>query len=60
MSSAILTIAGVMFVFPMLLMLGMVLAGFDIPSLILRVGGWSMALSAFVAGLGVVFDWGGN
>ena len=60
MSSAILAIAGTMFIVPMLLMLGIALAGFDIPSTILQFGGWSMALSALVAGLGVVFAWGGN
>ena len=60
MSGAILSLAGAMFMLPMLLMLVVVLAGFDIPSFLLRVGGWSMALSALVAGLGAVFAWGGN
>ena len=45
-------IAAAMFVVPMFVMLGIAVVGVDIPSPILRYGGWSMALGMILAGIG--------
>ena len=52
MGSVIISIAGAMFGIPLALMLGIALTGTDIPSLILSVGGWSMALGLITGGIG--------
>ncbi len=54
MSNIILQIAGVMFGVPLVLMLVIAVTGNDIPSPILYVGGWSMALGVIVGGIGAV------
>ena len=55
MSSAILTIAGGMFGIPLVVMLLIAVLGMEIPTFVLSVGGWSMALSLIVGGIGAVW-----
>ena len=52
MGSVIISIAGAMFGIPLALMPGIALTGTEIPSLILSVGGWSMALGLITGGIG--------
>ena len=52
MSGQILTVAGAMFMIPLILMLGIGVAG-DIPGRVLFYGGWSMTFSMIVAAIGV-------
>ena len=52
MSGQILTAAGAMFMIPLILMLGIGVAG-DIPGRVLFYGGWSMVFSMIVAAIGV-------
>ena len=52
MSGQILTVAGAMFMIPLILMIGLEVVG-DIPGWILFFGGWSMAFSMIVAAIGV-------
>ena len=52
MSGQILTVAGAMFMIPLVLMLGIGVAG-DIPGRVLFYGGWSMVFSMIVAAIGV-------
>ena len=52
MSGQILTVAGAMFMIPLILMLGIGVAG-DIPGRVLFYGGWSMVFSMIVAAIGV-------
>lgn len=59
MSIAILTIAGAMFGIPLFLLLGIELLG-DIPPLVLKVGGWSMALGLMLGGIGAVLGLAGE
>ena len=54
MSSAILTIAGGMFGIPLAVMLLISGLQMEIPSFVLSVGGWSMALGIIVGGIGAV------
>ena len=49
-----LTIAGGMFGIPLVVMLLIAVLGMDIPSFVLSVGGWSMALGLIVGGIGAV------
>ena len=59
MSNAIFTIASAMFAIPLVLMLVLALV-WEIPSLVLTVGGWSMAFGIIVAGIGAVIALYGN
>lgn len=59
MSSAIITIAVAMFGIPLFLLLGIELLG-DIPPLVLKVGGWSMALGLMLGGIGAVLGLAGE
>ena len=52
MRTSLLTIAGTMFLVPMIIMTAWAIVG-DIPGQILTIGGWSMAFSLIVAALGV-------
>ena len=52
MSGQILTVAGAMFMIPLVLMLEIGVPG-DIPGRVLFFGGWSMAFSMIVAAIGV-------
>ena len=56
MGSALITIAAAMFLIPMVVMLAIAIVGADIPSLILSVGGWSMALGLITAGIGALME----
>ena len=56
MSGVFISIGGAMFGVPLILMLAIALAGADIPGLILSVGGWSMAFSLIVAGIGAFLN----
>lgn len=60
MSIAILTIAGAMFGIPLVIMLFIALIGLEIPSSVLSVGGWSMALALILGGIGAVMNWVGQ
>ena len=51
MSGALLSIGGLMFLIPLVTLTGIAAVG-EIPSTILQVGGWSMALAAIVAAIG--------
>ena len=59
MSKALLSIAGVMFFVPFFGLLAIAIAG-DIPTMALRIGGWSMAFAVIVAGLGAFFGLSGE
>ena len=52
MRTSLLTIAGAMFMVPMIIMTAWAIVD-DIPGRILTIGGWSMAFSLIVAALGV-------
>ena len=52
MGPMFISIGGTMFLIPMLLMIGIVAVGSDIPSAILNIGGWSMALGMITSGIG--------
>ena len=54
MSNAFLSIAGGMFGIPLVILLAIAITGNDIPSRVLSVGGWSMALGVITAGIGAV------
>lgn len=54
MSRVILTVAGTMFGIPLLAMIIIAILFGDIPSFILSVGGWSMALGVVTGGIGAV------
>lgn len=55
MSDSFLFIGGAMFIIPLFLMLAIAIFG-DIPSQILFVGGWSMALGVVTAGIGAALS----
>ena len=59
MSSAIISIAVAMFGIPMILLIVIALLG-DIPPLVLKVGGWSMALGLMLGGIGAVLGLAGE
>ena len=52
MSSALMSIAGLMFGIPLALMIVIAGLGGEIPSFILWAGGWSMALGVVLGGIG--------
>ena len=54
MSIAFLSIAGGMFGIPLFVMLAIAITGNDIPSPVLFVGGWSMALGIITGGIGAI------
>ena len=54
MSRAILIIAAAMFGVPLLIMVAIAVTGADIPSPMLSIGGWSMALGVVAGGIGAV------
>ena len=54
MSRAILTIAAAMFGIPLVIMVAIAVTGSEIPSFMLFVGGWSMALGVLAGGIGAV------
>ena len=54
MSSVFIAIAGAMFGIPLVVLLGIAITGTDIPSTVLFVGGWSMALGLITGGIGAV------
>ena len=53
MGASLLTIAGTMFVVPLMLLTIVALVG-DIPGWMLKVGGWTMAFSLIVAAMGIL------
>ncbi len=55
MSGIMLSIGGAMFGIPLVAMVGIALFG-DVPSPMLFVGGWSMALGVITAGIGAIFS----
>ncbi len=55
MSSAFFIIGGAMFGIPLVLMLGIAITGNDVPSTVLSIGGWSMALGIITGGIGATF-----
>lgn len=54
MSRVILTVAGAMFGIPLLAMIIIAILFGDVPSFILWIGGWSMALGIVAGGIGAV------
>ena len=56
MSGQILTLAGGMFLIPMLIMTGIALVG-DLPPWLFKIGGWTMAFSMIIASFGVFIAW---
>ena len=52
MRISLLTLAGAMFMVPMIVMTGWTVAG-ELPRPVLTIGGWSMAFSLIIAALGV-------
>ena len=56
MSGLILTLAGGMFLIPMLIMTGIALVG-DLPPWLFKIGGWAMAFSMIIASFGVFIAW---
>ena len=60
MSGAFISIGGAMFGLPLLILLAIALAGADIPTLLLSVGGWSMAFGLIVAGIGAFLNLSGG
>ena len=59
MSGQILTVAGAMFMIPLILMIGLAVVG-DIPGWILFFGGWSMAFGVIVAAIGIFIGMNGG
>lgn len=59
MSGIFLWIAGAMFGIPLVVLLAIALVG-DIPSMVLTVGGWSMALGVVLSGIGSVITLAGG
>ena len=59
MSGQILTVAGAMFMIPLIVMIGIALVG-DIPGLLLFIGGWSMAFSLIVGAIGIFVGMNGG
>lgn len=59
MSGIFLSIAGVMFGIPLVVLLAIALVG-DIPSMVLAVGGWSMALGVVLGGIGAAIGLAGG
>ena len=59
MSGIFLSIAGAMFGVPLVVLLAIALVG-DIPSMILAVGGWSMALGIVLGGVGAAIALAGG
>ena len=60
MSGVFISIGGAMFGVPLILMLAIALAGADIPTFLLSVGGWSMAFGLIVAGIGAFLNLSGG
>ena len=56
MSGQILTLAGGMFLIPMLIMTGIALVG-ELPPWLFKIGGWTMAFSMIIASFGVFIAW---
>ena len=54
MSQVFLTFAAAMFSIPLVIMLGIAVTGNDIPSIILSLGGWTMAFGVILGGIGAV------
>ena len=52
MSGLILTLAGSMFMIPLLTLTGIALIA-DIPGWLLSIGGWTMAFSMIIAAIGI-------
>lgn len=52
MSNTIITIAGGMFIIPMVIMIGVAVVS-DIPGWLLFIGGWTMALSIIIGAIGI-------
>ena len=59
MSGQILTIAGAMFMLPVLTMVAFALVT-DVPGLMLYIGGWMMAFSLIVGAIGVFIGMNGG
>ena len=59
MSGQLITIAGVMFIIPFLVMFGVALAG-DIPGPLLTIGGWTMAFGLIIGAIGVFIGMNGG
>ena len=59
MSGQILTIAGAMFLIPLLIMVAFALVT-DVPGLMLYIGGWSMAFSLIVGAIGIFIGMNGG
>ena len=59
MSGVFLSIAGAMFGIPLVVLLAIALVG-DIPSMVLTVGGWSMALGVALGGVGAAITLAGG
>ncbi len=59
MSGQILTIAGAMFMIPVLTMVAFALVT-DVPGLMLYIGGWMMAFSLIVGAIGVFIGMNGG
>ena len=60
MSGVFISIGGAMFGIPLILMLAIALAGVDIPTFFLSMGGWSMAFGLIVAGIGAFLNLSGG
>ena len=59
MSGQVLTVAGAMFMIPLLAMLGIAIVS-EIPGWMLFIGGWSMAFSVIVGAIGVFIGMNGG
>ena len=59
MSGQILTIAGAMFMLPVLTMVAFALVT-DVPGLMLYIGGWMMAFSLIVGAIGIFIGMNGG
>ena len=60
MSGFLFSVAGGMFGIPLIVMTAIAVVGADIPSTILTFGGWSMAFSVILGGIGAVFALAGE
>ena len=59
MSGQLITIAGAMFIIPLLLMFSFALAG-DVPGSLLTIGGWTMAFSLIIGAIWVFIGMNGG
>ena len=59
MSGQILTVAGAMFMVPLVVMFAVALLG-DIPGWMLHFGGWTMAFSLIVGAIGIFIGMNGG